>query len=240
MIPMGEPGGLPEMDFAAGQCPKNGWCIKPPGHRYSCAKYPPGQNPHKKRVNPDGSDGPAGPRDAGAASSRAGRTAAKPRQATKSPLPGLWALVYGEVGSQLEQRAPTPPGPAPGRVMQFTALDAGERLHRLLSRIRAYRVATALAGSKNGLTEDLMMVLAPPILAGVMASNPAVKERAWPMLATLLQSSAVAIAKAEREQVAVLETIGEHAARVDELLGSFGEMLFAPAPGREEDGGPDG
>lgn len=154
-------------------------------------------------------------------------------------MPAAWSFLYATVGQAIESQAPEPAGPPVGRVMQFQASLAGARIHNLANKVPIYRQATALAG--GGLLDDIIELVAAPVLVGVMATSETARETLWPMLAASLQASAVEIAKMQKQQVEAMEAVGEYAAEAETIMAQMAEQLFAPrdAP-RDEEGGTDG
>lgn len=150
-------------------------------------------------------------------------------------MPAVWSFVYGTIGQAIEIQGPEPAAPPAGRVMQFQAIDAGERIHRVLGKVPVYRQATAIVG--GGILEDLAELVAAPMLVAVMASNETARETLWPILAQSLQKSAVAIAKAQKEQAASMRAVGEYQEEAEQLVGQMFSALFAPRDGGHDDGG---
>lgn len=199
---------------SGGKCTRREWCLKEPGHRGNCRRYAPGDPRGKK-----GSSKPGPARKPGAA---------PPRRSRSRPtvLPAAWSFVYGAIGQAIEAQGPEPAAPPVGRVMQFQAPLAGERLHALASKVPIYREATALAG--GGLLDDVIELIAAPLLVGVMASSEQARMTLWPILAASLQGSAVQIAKMQAQQREAMEQVGEFTAEADEIMRQMADSLFAP------------
>ena len=224
--------GLVGDNVAPGKCPRHDWCLKDPGHRGNCRRYPDGDPRTKKAGSTSGAKpGPA--RKPGAAPPR--RSRSRPNM-----LPAVWSFVYGQAGAVVEHTAPEPAGPPVGRVMQFQAPLAGARLHGLLSKLPIYQQATALAG--GGMLEDIMELIAAPLVVGVMATSEQARDYLWPILATSLQSSAVQIAKMQKEQADAMESVNEFSADAAAIMEQMAASLFAPRyrPEPDEGGQADG
>ena len=141
-------------------------------------------------------------------------------------LPAAWSFAYGAIGQAIEAQGPEPASPPVGRVMQFQAPLAGERLHALASKVPIYRQATALAG--GGILDDILELVAAPLLVGIMSTNEQARMTLWPILAGSLQQSAVAIAKAQKEQRDAMESVGEFTEEAQQIMEQMASSLFAP------------
>lgn len=138
-------------------------------------------------------------------------------------------MAWARIGQLVELSGPEPAAPPVGRVMQFQAVDAGERLHRLLTRVPVYRRAMLVAG--GSITEEIAALVGPPLLAGVMASGEQAQAALWPLFASMIQTSALAMAKAQREQLAALDSVSEYSEEIAGMMAALAEQLFAPRPG---------
>lgn len=197
-------------------CTKQAWCGLPDGHEGWHRKAAKGAPTTGKTK----ADKPAKP--------------SKPRPAKKaSPAPGVLALLWAQAGSAVEMFAPEPAGPPAGRVMQFQAIDAGVRLDRLLQQVPAYKRAMNLTGGR--LTEDIVALVAAPVLAGVMASDMRARMALWPVFSSMLASSAVTIAKAQREQIEAMQQVEGYEQEVADLLDNLRHTLFGPDPDDTEE-----
>jgi len=210
----------------ADQCPRNSWCLKPAGHRYACQKYASKRDRERAKSSRkrSASTGSATQRSA----SRRGR-ASKP-----SLMPAVLGLAYGRAGAAVELLGPEPAGPPVGRVMQFQSIAAGEQLDALLSNVPAYKRVTALGSS--GLMDSIASLIGAPLLAGLMATNENVARSMWPLLAASLQTSAVAMAKAQKAQLDAMEQVSEYDAEAHAMLDELFTTLFAsrPEPANED------
>lgn len=223
------------------RCTREPWCVKEAGHRGYCRRTPLDVALDEKGRPLRGATGNGRPSGGGGAAGRGGQppTPDRPssraparRKRSRSPWEVGWAAVYGSMGRVLESVAPEPPdgpGPAPGRVMQFQAADAGVRIHRLLQKVGPYKSLSAMTGGSQ-VSDDLMKVLGPPLLTVAMAMSEQARLLLYPFLGSMLQDAAVTIAVAEKEQADALESVSEHSERVDALMGELAEILFAPRP----------
>lgn len=153
----------------------------------------------------------------------------------KSMAPAVIAMAYAKAGQALElagysedeagELAMSPLVPA-GRVMQFQAPLAGQQIDRLLNRVPAYRRVTALTG--NSLLDDLAPLVLGPVLAVVMASNPAMQAALAPMFLSAMQASAAEVIKLEREQEKTMAAMSEHLEEAGERAAEMMADLFGP------------
>lgn len=163
-------------------------------------------------------------------------------KAVRSPLPSLWAaLVFDPIGMALEHGMAAPVIPAaevPGRVIQFAAIDSGERAHRLASRYAWYR-ALSTASAKDGPWSDLFAIVLPPVMSAIMAADPELRMMLAPMFAAAMRPAVNARIRAEAEMESVGEAISEADARAAEMAARFEAILFGdtpPGPGGHDGG----
>jgi hypothetical protein len=199
-------------------CGYAGWCVKPAGHPGPHKKDPATKARNNRKRSRSKSPG------------RASSSAGSPAGAD-SPLPSVLALAWGGLGKAVEAAAPEPAGPPVGRVMQFQSIDAGYILHRALMTVPAYKRINTIAGGGSGALDELAPLLMAPLLAGVMASNETVRLLMWPTFANVIKTSAVSIARVQREQAEAIRQVSEYEAEVEGLLDGMAMGLFAP---REE------
>ena len=153
---------------------------------------------------------------------------AKPRGGSMQPMLGA---AWSGIGFAVENLAPEPVGPPVGRCLQFQAPYAASQLHPLLRQLPVYR---RMDESVGGSLQALAALVAPPILVGLIASNPVVMfPMVAPVLHSLLYPIALEAAKAKREQVKALEEIGEYADDANEMMQQLLDQMFA----RKEDAG---
>lgn len=223
--PFDPPDGNPQSTdvplFEVPTCDRVKWCYLDAGHPGNHRKDPATKVGHHK-AKPSQSPAPRGSRSAGK------------RGAGSSPMPGLLAMAYGVAGMRIEASGPPDFGPPVGRVMQFQAFDAGQALHRiLLALIPGYEKATKFTGGGGGISADIVAIVGAPLLAGLMATNDTAKHLLWPIFAEQIKASAVTIAKAQREQIDTMNTVGEYQAEVDDMMAHLEATLFEPRPDYE-------
>lgn len=212
----------PEMAPPAGPetCRRTPGCPHPNGHRGRC-KSPP-KAPAASRSTTSSRPTPSG----------RSRT---PKKKDEPLWPALIGMAYGYLGAGVEMLAPAPAGAPVGRVMQFQAPLAGKQIHEALSHVPVYKRVTALSGGDSPFGE-LAALLAGPIIAGVMATNPAAAEMLVPLFMASLQSSAVEMAKQQRASRDALAEVNEYAAEIEVLMGHLVANLFDPPAGEDDDG----
>jgi hypothetical protein len=199
---------------------QNDWCILPDGHKGRCRAYPEGykgtRKSHHKRPASTGSTSGA---------SRRGR-ASKP-----SIAPAILSLAYARLGQAVEMIGPEPTAPPVGRVMQFQAPAAGKQLDTALSAIPLYKKVTSLGDiGESPVLQAIINLVAAPVMAGLMASNEALAQQMWPLLAAALQSAAVEQAREQKKQLQAMDEIAEFQQEAMEALMNLNETLFAPRP----------
>lgn len=213
----------------AGPCAKKEGCVLDAGHKGFCRlrplDAPPARSHGTKRT------GARAPRKPPAGSSLSGApsaTSTRPSRAKKSEgMRPLLSFLWGGVGQLLEQYGPEPQGPPVGRLMQFQAPYAAEKLHPQLRKIPAYR---ALDEASAGVLDELGPVIMAPLLVAVMASNESARMALWPLLSAQLEVFAVAAAAEKRKAAAAMRSLDEHSEEVAAMMDGLAGVLFAPGP----------
>jgi hypothetical protein len=157
---------------------------------------------------------------------------AKPKRESIAPL---GTFVWRQVGAMLEQTVYYPSG----RIMLWQALAAGEVLDELAEGtwVDEHGLQPLMRQEKK--VEAAAMLLGPPILAGMMARNPAAATSMAPMMRFVVRQSLVvmlpAMEKAKRREAEELRLIAElfgdtlpPDTTVDDVVESLLAEMFAP------------
>lgn len=158
----------------------------------------------------------------------------------------LVGMAWHGLGNLIANYGPADVGVPVGRVIQFQAPYAAEKLHPALLRLPAYAKADAATG---GLFGELAPLIMAPLLVGIMASNEKARAALEPLLLGQLEQMAIVVAAERKKAADAAKQVGEldaEARAVFEAMANdlLGTMYAAPAdddlPHPAEQAGDDG
>ncbi len=145
----------------------------------------------------------------------------------------MLALAWEQIGRAIERYADEPAGPAVGRVIQYQSAYAANHLHPKLRRVPIYR---RLDEASGGMLDELGPILATPILAAMMATNPDLRDSPvlQRMFAGQIKLLAVDAAKEAKATQKAIKEAEEFSAEAAMIAQGWMMLLFEPRPADEQ------
>lgn len=155
---------------------------------------------------------------------------------SREGLQTFGSLVWGMAGYNVSITAGTPGQVAVGNVMQLQAADAGKRLARLLGPTLD-RMGWLDRISSGGPAGDIAALVLPPMLAGVIASNEAIREPLMPLLSMMLRPIAESLVEQQQAQAEAMSKFTEADENINNAVQSIFSQIFGEDENSEESNG---
>lgn len=112
-------------------------------------------------------------------------------------------------------------------MMQYQAPAAGKHIANIADKTPIVNwLAPLFAGGTAGLAKEILALVMPPLIVGMMANNPVMQEKLGPMLGLIMVPLAKDIVEAQEEQADVMGIMSEQDEKTAELVQTMMANIF--------------